>query len=76
MHSPPGRSSNGNERSGPPVRLPERRGFGSTVIETMAKQTVSGEVQLNYASSGLEWREGVASQKRHYRKQRRNRNRA
>jgi hypothetical protein len=46
----------GTERSGPPVRLPERRGFGSTVIGTMAKQTVSGEVQLNYASSGLEWR--------------------
>ena len=44
------------ERSGPPVRPPERRGFGSTVIETMAKQTVGGEVQLNYASSGLEWR--------------------
>jgi PAS domain S-box-containing protein len=44
------------ERSGPPVRPPERRGFGSTVIETMAKQTVSGEVQLNYASSGLDWR--------------------
>jgi PAS domain S-box-containing protein len=44
------------ERSGPPVRPPERRGFGSTVIETMAKQTVTGEVQLNYASSGLEWR--------------------
>ena len=44
------------ERGGPPVRPPERRGFGSTVIEGMAKQTVSGEVQLNYAPSGLEWR--------------------
>jgi PAS domain S-box-containing protein len=44
------------ERDGPPVRPPERRGFGSTVIEGMAKQTVSGEVQLNYAPSGLEWR--------------------
>jgi two-component sensor histidine kinase len=47
---------NWTERSGPPVRPPERRGFGSTVIETMTKQTVNGEVQLNYASTGLEWR--------------------
>jgi PAS domain S-box-containing protein len=44
------------ERGGPPVRPPERRGFGTTVIEAMAKQTVSGKVQLNYAPSGLEWR--------------------
>ena len=44
------------ERSGPPVRPPERLGFGSTVIEAMVRQAVSGEVQLNYASRGLEWR--------------------
>jgi PAS domain S-box-containing protein len=44
------------ERDGPPVRPPERRGFGSTVIDTMAKRTVSGEVELDYAASGLEWR--------------------
>jgi PAS domain S-box-containing protein len=44
------------ERNGPPVRPPERRGFGSTVIEAMAKQTVNAEVQLDYAPSGLEWR--------------------
>jgi PAS domain S-box-containing protein len=44
------------EHGGPLVRPPERRGFGSTVIEAMAKQTVSGKVQLNYAPSGLEWR--------------------
>jgi PAS domain S-box-containing protein len=44
------------ERNGPPVRPPERRGFGNTVTESMAKQTVSGAVQLNYAPSGLEWR--------------------
>jgi two-component sensor histidine kinase len=40
------------ERDGPPVR----RGFGSTVIDSMAKRTVSGEVELDYAPSGLEWR--------------------
>jgi two-component sensor histidine kinase len=44
------------ERNGPPVRPPERRGFGNTVTESMAKQTVSGAVQLNYAPPGLEWR--------------------
>jgi two-component sensor histidine kinase len=44
------------ERDGPPVRPPKRRGFGSTVIDSMAKRAVSGEVELDYAPSGLEWR--------------------
>jgi PAS domain S-box-containing protein len=44
------------ERDGPPVSPPERRGFGSTVIVSMAKTTVGGEVQLDYAPSGLVWR--------------------
>jgi PAS domain S-box-containing protein len=44
------------ERDGPPVSQPERRGFGSTVIESMAKRTVGGEVQLDYAPSGMTWR--------------------
>jgi two-component sensor histidine kinase len=43
------------ERNGPPVSQPERRGFGSTVVESMAKRTVGGEVQLDYAPSGLKW---------------------
>jgi two-component sensor histidine kinase len=38
------------------VSPPERRGFGSTVIASMAKVTVGGEVQLDYAPSGLAWR--------------------
>ncbi len=46
---------NWTERNGPPVSQPERRGFGSTVIEPMAKRTVGGEVQLDYAPSGLMW---------------------
>jgi hypothetical protein len=33
-----------------------RRGFGRTVIASMAKATVGGEVQLDYAPSGLVWR--------------------
>jgi PAS domain S-box-containing protein len=44
------------ERNGPPVSRPERRGFGSTVIGTMAKLSVGGEVELDYAPSGLAWR--------------------
>jgi two-component sensor histidine kinase len=43
------------ERNGPPVRPPKSRGFGSTVIESMAKLAVDGEVKLDYAPSGLEW---------------------
>jgi PAS domain S-box-containing protein len=44
------------ERNGPPVRPPERKGFGSTVTASMVKQTLGGEVKLDYPPSGLEWR--------------------
>jgi PAS domain S-box-containing protein len=44
------------ERNGPPVSPPERRGFGSTVIGMMARLTVGGEVELDYAPEGLAWR--------------------
>jgi PAS domain S-box-containing protein len=43
------------ENDGPPVVAPTRRGFGSTVINTMAKYSVSGEVAIYYAPSGLMW---------------------
>jgi PAS domain S-box-containing protein len=43
------------ERNGPPVSRPERRGFGSTVVDAMAKQSLGGQVELNYAPSGLRW---------------------
>jgi PAS domain S-box-containing protein len=43
------------ERGGPPARPPERRGFGSTVVESMVKYTLRGKVRLDYAPSGLEW---------------------
>jgi PAS domain S-box-containing protein len=49
-------SMNWTERKGPSVSRPERRGFGSTVIDSMAKRTVGGDVQLDYAPSGLMWR--------------------
>jgi two-component sensor histidine kinase len=44
------------ERNGPPVLRPERRGFGSTVIVSMAKLSVDGDVELEYAPSGVVWR--------------------
>jgi PAS domain S-box-containing protein len=44
------------ERNGPPVSPPQRRGFGSTVVDSMAKLSVGGEVKLDYAPSGLMWR--------------------
>jgi len=44
------------EREGPPVSVPQRRGFGTTVIEAMAERSVGGAVDLDYAPSGLVWR--------------------
>jgi PAS domain S-box-containing protein len=44
------------ERDGPPVRPPGRRGFGTTVMESMAKQAVEGAVQLEYNTAGVAWR--------------------
>jgi PAS domain S-box-containing protein len=44
------------ERGGPPVTPPKRRGFGSTVVASLAKTTVGGGVQLEFAPSGLVWR--------------------
>jgi PAS domain S-box-containing protein len=44
------------ERDGPPVSAPERRGFGTIVMKTMAERSLDGAVQLDYAASGLIWR--------------------
>jgi PAS domain S-box-containing protein len=46
---------NWSERDGPPISPPKRRGFGSTVLDSMAKLSVGGEVQLDYAPPGLMW---------------------
>ncbi|WP_226783210.1 PAS domain-containing protein [Oceaniglobus trochenteri] len=43
------------ERGGPPVSAPERRGFGSTLIDQMARTSLDGDVTLDYAPAGLEW---------------------
>jgi two-component sensor histidine kinase len=46
---------NWTERDGPPVRQPERQGFGTTVTRSMAKRPLDGDVRLDYARSGLAW---------------------
>jgi two-component sensor histidine kinase len=43
------------ENEGPPVIAPRRRGFGSTVINAMVKQSLGGGVAIYYARSGLMW---------------------
>jgi PAS domain S-box-containing protein len=44
------------ECDGPCVEAPKRHGFGSTVISMVAKASVDGDVELNYAPTGLIWR--------------------
>jgi two-component sensor histidine kinase len=46
---------NWTERGGPSVRPPNHRGFGSTVIESLAKRAVSGDVALDYDPLGFGW---------------------
>jgi PAS domain S-box-containing protein len=43
------------ERKGPPVSQPKRRGFGSTVVDQVMRQTVNGEVHLDFIPSGVAW---------------------
>jgi two-component sensor histidine kinase len=44
------------ERNGPPLCVPDRRGFGSIVMEAMAERSLNGRVELLYPLSGLTWR--------------------
>jgi PAS domain S-box-containing protein len=46
---------NWTECNGPPVSPPKRRGFGSTVVQPMVRQTVNGEVQLDFIPAGVVW---------------------
>jgi PAS domain S-box-containing protein len=43
------------ESGGPAVSAPERRGFGTVVMEIMAERTVGGKVALDYRPSGVTW---------------------
>jgi PAS domain S-box-containing protein len=44
------------ETRGPVVEPPGRRGFGSTVVETMVRLGLNGTVDLTFAVSGVTWR--------------------
>jgi PAS domain S-box-containing protein len=44
---------NWTERDGPPVSSPQRRGFGTIVMEQMTGRSVGGAVDLDYAPSGF-----------------------
>jgi PAS domain S-box-containing protein len=44
-----------SECNGPPVFPPKRRGFGSTVVDPMVRQTVNGEVHLDFIPAGVAW---------------------
>jgi PAS domain S-box-containing protein len=39
-----------------PASPPKQRGFGTIVLEAMVERSVGGEVELDYAPSGLTWR--------------------
>jgi PAS domain S-box-containing protein len=44
------------ECDGPQVSPPQRRGFGTVVMQEMAERSVGGKVDLDYAPSGVTWR--------------------
>jgi two-component sensor histidine kinase len=44
------------ERAGPPVSVPNRRGFGTIVMEPMTERSLGGKVTLDYEPSGVTWR--------------------
>lgn len=44
------------EQGGPPVRPPQRTGFGTTVIGRAAESGLQGKVSMDYAEAGFVWR--------------------
>lgn len=44
------------EYGGPPVVKPQQVGLGSTMISTMAKMSLCGNVELDYRAEGVRWR--------------------
>lgn len=43
------------EVGGPPVRTPTRRGFGTTVIESMTRMKLGGSSTLSFPADGVRW---------------------
>lgn len=44
------------EAGGPAVTPPAQRGFGSIVVQRMAREALDAEVDLGFAPEGLSWR--------------------
>lgn len=44
-----------SEHSGPPVTAPERRGFGSSIIEDITSADLGGTANLSFKPSGVEY---------------------
>lgn len=44
------------EEGGPPVKAPERRGFGYTIMVAMVEKSLDAKVKIDYAPSGLVWK--------------------
>ncbi len=42
------------ERGGPPVRAPERRGFGSVIVERTVEFDLHGKTAIRFAPAGFE----------------------
>lgn len=45
-----------SEKDGPCVTMPERRGFGSTIIQSSLQASVRGKVDLRFDPSGLQFK--------------------
>jgi two-component sensor histidine kinase len=43
------------ERDGPPASPPERRGFGTVVMEAMAERSLDGKADLDFFLTGVTW---------------------
>ena len=44
-----------SEEGGPPVKKPERRGFGRTVLVRLAGHVLGAKIILDFPPSGLVW---------------------
>ena len=51
------------ERGGPPVTKPARRGFGSQVIGDMVNMSLGCKAEIDYAATGFRWRIACPAQK-------------
>jgi PAS domain S-box-containing protein len=50
------------ECGGPPVAVPDKKGFGHVVIESTVAQSVGGDVTLDFSPSGLSWTLSIPAQ--------------